>query len=45
MMKKTLCILMTVALLGTTACSVDISFDAKEGDGMYLSPEDRVAVW
>ena len=27
-MKKTLCILLAVALLGTTACSADISFDA-----------------
>ena len=22
-----------------------VSFDVKEGDGMYLAPEDRIAVW
>ena len=33
-MKKTLCIFMTMVLLGTTACSVDIPYDAgqKETD-------------
>ena len=33
-MKKSLCVLLAAALLGTTACSVDISFDAgqKEAD-------------
>ena len=29
-MKKTLCILITMALLGTTACSVDISIDTDQ---------------
>ena len=30
MMKRTLCILLTMALLGTTACSVEISIDADQ---------------
>ena len=30
MMKRTLCILLTMALLGTTACSVEISLDADQ---------------
>lgn len=31
--------------IGNTAYITFDSFDSKDGDGMYLAPEDRILVW